>query len=499
MRNKANPIAALPVEVNKKVEAANKAHAKRLMAIVVEVNDNAVKAAESLVDEIIHREQVERELADALQPVEDLKTRLDNASAKAEELSNRLAETKIDQQSQIVKLAQVSECLALIEVERNRYKQQAKLMRSERDIAREGVDKLRRLVEELQGQIKELKQKLTTVTPNPLTVIHCPVKQHAQYILIKNGRYSEDGTQQIGNLYFANYPLTNKLYRKFVAWMQLVENRETDDILSGQLFELAKTIPGFQNYLDKEPKLSMLFRSQYADDQRFNDDDQPVVGVSWYAARTYCLWLSLMDSNGQDNSRYRLPTSPEWEYAAAGKEKRRYPWAANKGKPNLTLANYSGHIVGQTTSVGQTTPVGSYPEGVTPEGLYDMAGNVWEWSDSWWDGTHSRRVIRGGGWDSGSEDCLSAHQGYGPPGRRYNFVGFRLVSCSQPALLDSPMEQPLQDTTERAAEKFGDLLREIGHDYKQYLEEKGEDTNFPWDHFFAGIKKSHLAGDYLKL
>ena len=456
--NKANSIEALPVEVSKKVAAANKDHAKRLLAIVVEVSDKAVKAAEQRVDENIRtmkecREQAERELADALQTMNDLNTRLDNASANTEELENRLAESKTDKQAQAIKLAQMSERLVLIKKERKRYELQAEQMRSERDIARENADKLRGLVEKLQAQIKEPKQNLFSETPKRISDVHfSTVEQSASYILIKKGRDAKDGKQQVGDLYFAKYPLTNKLYRKFIAWLQLAEKGQADDILKDRLFNLAKTIPGFQKYLGKNPELSKQFRSEFANNPRFNGVDQPVVGVNWYAARTYCLWLSLMESSGQDASRYRLPTSPEWEYAAAGKEKRKYPWEANKGKPNLALANYSGHIVGQTQSVGQTTPVGSYPEGVTPEGLFDMAGNVWEWSDSWWDGTHSRRVIRGGGWDSGSEDCLSAHQGYGPPGRRYNFVGFRLVSCSQPALLDSPMEQPLQDTTERAAE-----------------------------------------------
>ncbi len=71
-------------------------------------------------------------------------------------------------------------------------------------------------------------------------------------------------------------------------------------------------------------------------------------------------------------------------------EKRKYPWPTEKGEPNSTLLNYNNNV-------GATTRVGSYPEGATPEGLYDMAGNVWEWTGSWWDDTtRSDRVLRGG-------------------------------------------------------------------------------------------------------
>lgn len=247
------------------------------------------------------------------------------------------------------------------------------------------------------------------------------VEQNAQYILIKNGRYSEDGQEQVEDLYVAKYPLTNKLYRKFVAWLQSVENKQADDILSSKLFDVAGTIPGFQNYLYEEPKLSMRFRSRYDDDRRFREDDQPVVGVSWYAARTYCLWLSLMESKGQDINRYRLPTEWEWEYAASGKEKRQYPWPKEKGEPNSKLLNYDGNV-------GETTPVGSYPEGATPEGLYDMAGNVDEWTDSWYnEETRSARVVHGGSWYNSAEYCRSAFRSGYPPDYRNYFIGFRLV------------------------------------------------------------------------
>jgi colicin import membrane protein len=162
---KADPFAELPVEVAEEVAAVNKALAERLMAMAVEVNNKAVKAAERHVAEIIrstgeHREQAERELADASQTVEDLETRLDEARANAEELGNSLVEIRNDHQAQAVKLAQVSERLVLIEEERNRYEQQAEQMRTERDTAREDAARLRGLVEALQTQVKDLMQTL---------------------------------------------------------------------------------------------------------------------------------------------------------------------------------------------------------------------------------------------------------------------------------------------------------------------------------------------------
>ncbi len=266
----------------------------------------------------------------------------------------------------------------------------------------------------------------------PLADLHfSSVEQNAQYILIKKGCYSEDGKEQVGDLYVAKYPVTNKLYRKFVSWLQSVEKREAEDILSVRLFELAGTIAGFREYLDSEPQRSKQFRSKYDDDRRFKEDNQPVVGVNWYAARTYCLWLSLMESNGQEANHYRLPREQEWEYAAAGKEKRDYPWPDDKGTANSKLLNYNGNV-------GATTPVGSYPEGATPEGLYDMAGNVWEWCSDWYgaDGTFidplgpesgSYRVLRGGSWSTAAEYCRSAYRFSHHPVNRYGNVGFRLV------------------------------------------------------------------------
>jgi formylglycine-generating enzyme required for sulfatase activity len=120
-------------------------------------------------------------------------------------------------------------------------------------------------------------------------------------------------------------------------------------------------------------------------------------------------------------SLYRLPT--EWEWAAAGREPdgslRKYLWPKNKGEPGPEMANYD-------KNVGTTTPVGRYPEGATPEGLMDMAGNAWEWMES----LHEKfgaPALRGGSWSlHGGDLCCSARL-YNLPDNWYYGIGFRVV------------------------------------------------------------------------
>lgn len=148
-----------------------------------------------------------------------------------------------------------------------------------------------------------------------------------------------------------------------------------------------------------------------------NQDDQPVICVSWHDAVNYCRWLS--EKIGEY---YRLPTEAEWEFAASGGGQRKYPWGNEEPSPER--ANY---YVNYESYICKTTPVDSYLMGKTPEGVFDMAGNVWEWCDDWYDEDKLGRVARGGSFLNDPNDLRCAVRSKAVPDNRYDFTGFRLV------------------------------------------------------------------------
>jgi formylglycine-generating enzyme required for sulfatase activity len=159
-------------------------------------------------------------------------------------------------------------------------------------------------------------------------------------------------------------------------------------------------------------------RSNYYGEAQF--ENYPVIFVTWSDANIYCAWADR-----------RLPTEAEWEKAARGTDERIYPWG--KAAPGETLLNFNSII-------GDTTEVGSYPNGASPYGVYDMAGNVWEWVSDWYDKTYYLsspssnplgpdsgygRVLRGGSWNDADGSVRSAYRsGNSPKTSNFNF-GFR--------------------------------------------------------------------------
>ena len=266
------------------------------------------------------------------------------------------------------------------------------------------------------------------VSVKAISVRYNPYELNAQYILIEGGTFTFSVTEKqetVPDLYVAKYTVTNKLYRQFIAYLDSREPVFAKD-LSVELYTKALRseageIEGFGDYLKGKKDLAQLFRSASDDDKRFNKEEQPVMDISWFAAKAYCLWLSLLESEGRKVNIYRLPTEMEWEYAAAGKEGRKYPWG--NAEPTAKLANYDGNE-------GATTPVGRYPDGATPEGLYDMAGNVLERMENKRNKDDSARALRGGSWNGypGSLRCSARFVSH--PAGRGNGIGFRVVRSS---------------------------------------------------------------------
>lgn len=189
-----------------------------------------------------------------------------------------------------------------------------------------------------------------------------------------------------------------------------------------KLCELAKVC--------QKPSLSGSYgHSWYYGNLKFAN--YPVVFVNFLDARSYCAWAGR-----------RLPTEAEWEKAARGTDGRTYPWGNDS--PTCLIANLT--LSGRTCT-GDTAPVGSYPQGASPYGALDMAGNVMEWVNDRYDPGYYKvspsndppgsdksdyRVERGGSWYSDPNGLRVTNRNFENPLNSYDTLGFRCAQSATP-------------------------------------------------------------------
>lgn len=165
---------------------------------------------------------------------------------------------------------------------------------------------------------------------------------------------------------------------------------------------------------------------QFSRRRGFDDPHQPVVGVPWEDAAAYSSWAGR-----------RLPTEAEWEKAARGADGRVFPWGNDFRPEAANCANVRGG----------PSIVGSFPEGMSPYGVYDMAGNVYEWVSDWYQPEYYKvaprrsptgptagpsHVLRGGAWINVPTMVRCAKRDFmRPPPLDLKFVGFRTVVAAE--------------------------------------------------------------------
>jgi formylglycine-generating enzyme required for sulfatase activity len=209
--------------------------------------------------------------------------------------------------------------------------------------------------------------------------------------------YGDQKTREVidHDYWIDKYPVTNEKYRAFMS----AGGYEKQQYWSSEGW--------------KWKTENSITSPAYWNDIKWSKPDHPVVGVSYYEAEAFAKWAAK-----------RLPTEQEWEKAARGEDGRQYPWGEEFDKSRCN-SDESG--------IGHTTPVTQYPNGVSPYGCHDMAGNVWEWCASWDDDEkHGLRGLCGGSWLDSPGSVRVSNRFYNLPDFLDFFIGFRLAQDFEP-------------------------------------------------------------------
>ena len=237
----------------------------------------------------------------------------------------------------------------------------------------------------------------------------------------------------------AKYPVTNLQFKRFMD--DKGYDRQEFWSVDGWAWRTGKWDTKAPDYLKstlEQRPAEKRNEPWYWHDEKWNNPLAPVVGVSWFEAEAYASWLA-----NQLGKPVHLPTEQEWERAArgglpsplgrwgGGEGGREYAWGNQFDRNKLNAAPFWDQddetLWAQNDAAG-TTIVGQFPEGNTPEGISDLSGNVWEWTNSWYEKEQVYRTLRGGSWYTGRRLARCATRDRGVPVRFVDNVGFRLVS-----------------------------------------------------------------------
>jgi formylglycine-generating enzyme required for sulfatase activity/energy-coupling factor transporter ATP-binding protein EcfA2 len=235
----------------------------------------------------------------------------------------------------------------------------------------------------------------------------------------------------------AKYPVTNLQYRRFIEAGGYGQRELWSD--EGWAWRTgaydSKAPKEYHDWLSGRPP-EERDEPFYWHDRRWNNPLAPVVGISWFEAEAYCNWLAR-----EMGRPMRLPTEEEWECAARHTDGREWPWGNKFDRRRLNCAEFwsgeedlsdiskwSKWFESDDYKAASTTTVGQFPNGDAQSGLSDVAGNVWEWTCSWYDVEQVYRAVRGGSWFNVRSVARCAYRNGDVPDDFFDNVGFRVVS-----------------------------------------------------------------------